>query len=69
MGDRLASPSRVRMSEDIVCRKRLVWVCEGNLCPIKAARCKRAQPRRGGTLQNGIGANSHGFTGACVAVA
>ena len=28
-----------------------MWVCEGSLCPRKAARCKRAQPCRGGTLQ------------------
>jgi hypothetical protein len=29
----------------------------------KAARCKRARPRGGETLQNGIRANSRGFTG------
>src|SRR6185437_14101590 len=29
----------------------------------KAARCKRARPRGGGTLQNGIRADSRGFTG------
>ena len=29
----------------------------------KAARSKRARPRGGGTLQNGIRADSHGFTG------
>ena len=29
----------------------------------KAARCKRAWPRGGGTLQNGIRADSCGFTG------
>jgi hypothetical protein len=26
-------------------------ICEDSLCPRKAARCKRARPRRGGTLQ------------------
>ena len=40
-----------------------------SLCPIKTARCKRAQSRGGGALQNDIRADSHGFTGACVAVA
>src|SRR6185295_11966721 len=29
----------------------------------KVARCKRARPRGGGTLQNGIRADSRGFTG------
>src|SRR6185369_1538108 len=29
----------------------------------KADRCKRARPRGGGTLQNGIRADSRGFTG------
>ena len=36
---------------------------------MRAARCKRARPRRGETLQNGIKADSRGFTGACVVVA
>src|SRR6185295_19232861 len=29
----------------------------------KPARCKRARPQGGGTLQNGIRADSRGFTG------
>jgi hypothetical protein len=51
------------------CAEKTLLVCEGSLCSRKAARCKRAWPRGGGTLQNGIRADSRGFTGACIAVA
>ena len=56
MDDRPGSYFRVRTSEDKVCRKDMCW-------SVRAARRKRARPRGGGTLQNGIRADSRDFTG------
>jgi hypothetical protein len=68
MGDRPGSPSWVRTSEDKVRKKdlcgsvRAVYILE-KLSDVSGLSL------RGGTLQNCIGADSRGFTGACVAVA
>jgi len=67
MDERPESSSRVRMSEHKVHRKDWCWYMR--VCPKKVAKCKRVRSRRGGTLYNGIRANFHGFTGACVTVA
>ena len=58
MGDRPGSFFRVRTSKDKVYRKDLCWSVRAAYILDKLARCKRARPREGGMLHNGI----HGFT-------
>ena len=69
MGDRLGSPSRVRMSEDKMRRKDLCGSVRAVYVLEKLLDVSGPGPCRDGTLQNGIKADSRGFIGACVVVA
>ena len=65
MGDQSGNLFWVRTSQDKVRRKDLCGSVRAVYVLEKAARCKRARPCRGGTLQNGIRADSRGFIGVC----